>query len=285
MPSKYSSELLMIAAPLRARWDQDMCSLDFYCCAFSSSFGLRGAVVVIPTYNEAENVKWLIPAVLNILEGAGWRAVVLVVDDSSPDGTADVVRWIAASRPGVDLLQRPGKLGIGSAYIDGFRRALERHGWADYICEMDADGSHPPETLLEMLEHAERSGADVVIGSRYVPGGGWVEGSIYRVLVSRGANLLARISTGVRVRDATSGFRVIRSTALQKIIDRLTELWSGYVFQVQLLHLLHDAGCRIEEYPLRFLPRKAGKSKLGGSEIARYAFWCLKTMLRGIMGR
>lgn len=247
--------------------------------------GLKGAVVIIPTYNEAENVRWLIPAILDLLEGAGWRAAVLIVDDSSPDGTADVVRGIAASRPGVDLLERSGKLGIGSAYIDGFRRALERHDWAEYVCEMDADGSHPPETLLGMLEHAERSRADVVIGSRYVPGGGWVEGPIHRVMVSRGANLLARIATGVRIRDATSGFRVIRSSALQRIIDRLSALWSGYVFQVQLLYLLHEIGCRIEEYPLKFLPRRVGKSKLGGGEIARYASWCLKMMLRRVVRR
>lgn len=245
---------------------------------------MRGAVVVIPTYNEAENVRWLVPEVLDLLEGAGWRAVVLVVDDSSPDGTAEVVREMAAGRPGIDLLERPGKLGIGSAYIDGFRRALERHGWAEYVCEMDADGSHPPRTLLEMLEHAERSGADVVIGSRYVPGGGWVEGSAYRVLVSRGANLLARISTGVGVRDATSGFRVIRSSALRRIVGKLTELESGYVFQVQLLHLLHEAGCRIEEYPLQFLPRRSGESKLGGREISRYASWCFRMLARRIMG-
>jgi len=246
---------------------------------------LRGVVIVIPTYNEAENIRWLIPAILDLLEGAGWRVTVLIVDDSSPDGTADLVRGLAASRPGIDLLERPGKMGIGSAYIDGFRRALEAHGWAEYVCEMDADGSHPPETLLGMLEHAERSGADVVIGSRYVPGGGWVEGPIHRVMVSRGANLLARISTGVRVRDATSGFRVIRSSALRKVIDRLSALWSGYVFQVQLLYLLHEAGCRVEEYPLRFLPRRAGKSKLGGGEIARYAFWCSRMMLRRIVRR
>lgn len=247
--------------------------------------GLRGAVIVIPTYNEAENVRWLIPAILDLLESAGWKAVVLVVDDSSPDGTADVVRELASSRSGIDLLERPGKMGMGSAYIDGFRRALEFHGWAEYICEMDADGSHPPETLLEMLKHAESSGADVVIGSRYVPGGGWVEGSIYRVMVSRGANLLARISTSVKVRDATSGFRVIRSTALRKVVDQLKALWSGYVFQVQLLYLLHEAGYRIEEYPLRFLPRRAGKSKLGGGEIPRYALWCLRMMLRRIAQR
>lgn len=253
--------------------------------SFASLRGLRGAVIVMPTYNEAENVRWLIPATLDLLEGAGWRATVLVVDDLSPDGTANVVRGIAASRPGIDLLERPCKMGIGSAYIDGFRRALERHGWAEYVCEMDADGSHPPETLLGMLEHAERSGADVVIGSRYVPGGGWVRGPIRRVMVSRGANLLARVSTGVKVMDATSGFRVIRSSALRKVVDRLSALWSGYVFQVQLLYLLHEAGYRIEEYPLKFYPRKAGESKLGRGEIPRYASWCLKMAFRRIMRR
>ena len=246
--------------------------------------GLKSAVIVIPTYNEAENVRWLIPRLLDVLEGSGWRASVLVVDDNSPDGTADVVRRLAASRSGIDLLQRPGKLGIGSAYIDGFKKALKDHNWAEYVCEMDADGSHPPETLLGMLEYAEKTGADVVIGSRYIPGGGWVEGSAYRILVSRGANLLARISAGVRIRDATSGFRVIRARALRKIVDRLTELWSGYVFQVQLVYLLQEAGCRIEEYPLKFLPRRAGESKLGKDEVLRYASWCLKTLLRRMRG-
>ncbi|RLG07995.1 MAG: hypothetical protein DRN59_00045 [Thaumarchaeota archaeon] len=243
---------------------------------------MKSVVIVMPTYNEAENIRWLLPEILDLLKDAGWRALVLVVDDNSPDGTAEVAEEIAAKRGGVEVLKRSGKLGIGSAYIDGFKRALERHGWAEYICEMDADGSHPPKTLLEMLEYAEARGVDVVIGSRYISGGCWVEGSFRRVLISRGANLLARISTGVRVRDATSGFRVIRAEALRRIIDRLSELKSGYVFQVQLLHLLHSAGCRIEEYPLRFMPRRAGESKLGGGEIAAYASWCLKTLIHRI---
>jgi len=239
---------------------------------------MRSAVVVLPTFNEAENVRWLVPEVLDVLEGAGWRTLVLVVDDNSPDGTAMVAEEIARNKGGVEVLRRPGKLGIGSAYVDGFRRTLDRHGWAEYVCEMDADGSHPPKTLLEMLELAERDEVDVVIGSRYVPGGEWVEKSLKRIIISRGANLLARIATGMKVRDATSGFRVIRASALRKIVDKLTELKSGYVFQVQLLYELYKSGCKIAEHPLRFMPRKAGESKLGGGEILAYASWCLKTM-------
>ena len=134
---------------------------------------MRAAVIVMPTYNETENVQWLVPRILDALEGTGWRALVLVVDDNSPDGTAKVAERIGAERGGVEVLRRPAKLGIGSAYIDGLKRVLEGHGWADYVCEMDADGSHSTETLLEMLEHAGKTGADVVVGSRYVEGGSW----------------------------------------------------------------------------------------------------------------
>ncbi len=238
----------------------------------------------MPTYNEAENVRWLIPEVLEVLEEAGWRSLVIIVDDNSPDGTAEVAEKLAAQKGGVEVVKRAGKLGIGSAYIDGFKRALEKHGWAEYICEMDADGSHPPKTLLEMLEHAEESGADVVIGSRYIEGGRWEVGSLTRILISRGANILARLSTGIKVEDATSGFRVIRASALRKIVDKLPELRSGYVFQVQLLHMLHEIGCKIEEHPLRFMPRRSGESKLGKSEIVSYASWCLKALARRILG-
>lgn len=246
---------------------------------------LRGAVIVMPTYNEAENVRWLIPKIMDLMETAGWRALVLVVDDNSPDGTAEVAEEVGARGGRVEVLRRPGKLGIGSAYIDGFRRALEKHGWADYICEMDADGSHPPETLLGMLEYAEKTGADVVVGSRYVRGGRWERGSPSRILISRGANLLARISAGIKVRDATSGFRVIKTASLRKIIDKLPQLRSGYVFQVQLLYMLQEAGCGIEEYPLRFLPRVMGESKLGKGEILSYASWCLRTFTRRVLRR
>ena len=235
-------------------------------------------VVVIPTYMEAENIRWLLPRLLDSLEEAGWKALALIVDDSSPDGTAEIAEEIGSKRGGgVEVLRRPGKLGIGSAYIDGFRHALTKHTWARYICEMDADGSHPPETLVEMLEYAEKVGADVVVASRYIEGGGWVDGSLIRILISRSANLLARISTGVKLSDLTSGFRVIRAESLRKVVDKLTELKSGYVFQVQLLYLLSRVGCKIVEYPLKFMPRRSGESKLGKKEIISYAEWCVKT--------
>ena len=241
-------------------------------------------VVVIPTYMEAENVRWLLPRLLDSLEKAGWRALALIVDDSSPDGTAEVAEEIGSKRGGgVEVLKRPKKLGIGSAYIDGFRHALMRHPWAKYICEMDADGSHPPETLVKMLEYAERLGADVVVASRYIEGGGWVDGSLTRVLISRSANLLARISTGIKLSDLTSGFRAIRAESLRKVVDKLTELRSGYVFQVQLLYLLSRADCKIVEYPLKFMPRRSGESKLGKNEIISYAEWCIKTFFRRIL--
>ena len=241
--------------------------------------------VVIPTYMEAENIRWLLPRLLECLEKAGWKALALIVDDSSPDGTAEIAEEIGSKRGGgVEVLRRPRKLGIGSAYRDGFRYALTRHPWAKYICEMDADGSHPPETLIKMLEHAEKLGAEVVVASRYIKGGGWIDGSLTRILISRSANLLARISTGVKLSDLTSGFRVIRAESLRKVISKLTELRSGYVFQVQLLYLLSEAGCEIVEYPLKFMPRRSGESKLGKREILSYAEWCMKTFIRRFLG-
>lgn len=183
-------------------------------------------------------------------------------------------------RPGgVRVLRRPGKLGLGSAYRDGFQLALREMGWAEYVCEMDADGSHPPEVLPLMLSLAEREGADVVVASRYVEGGGWERGPLTRRIISRGANLLARLATGIGVSDLTSGFRAIRAEALRRIVDKLRELQSGYVFQVELLYHLHRLGAKIIEYPFTFKPRISGESKLGKGEIVSYARWCLRTFL------
>ncbi len=240
-----------------------------------------GVVVVMPTFNEAENVGWVLPRVLEYL--GAWRRVVLVVDDSSPDGTAEVAERIGAELGGVRVLRRPGKMGLGSAYKDGFKYALREFPWAEYICEMDADGSHPPEVLPEMVRVAEK-GFDMVVGSRYVDGGRWEGGSWLREFISRGANLLARVSTGVKVSDMTSGFRVIRRNALESIVDELNELSSGYVFQVQLLYLIHRRGFRVTEHPFKFRRRLHGYSKLGKSEMPRFAFWCLKTLAGRIVG-
>ncbi|MEN2974057.1 MAG: polyprenol monophosphomannose synthase [Candidatus Caldarchaeales archaeon] len=235
-------------------------------------------VIVIPTYNEAENVKKIIPSLADILEKAGWKAMVLVVDDSSPDGTAEVVEEISKKIEGVKILKRPRKLGLGSAYIDGFKYVIEKMDSVKYVCEMDADGSHPPEIMPSMLEIAEEGGYDVVIASRYIEGGRWGEGTIIRRLISKGANFLGRVSTGLKVRDITSGYRVIRLNTLKKVVDSLTELHSGYVFQVELLYLLHKVEAKITEYPLIFRPRLHGRSKLGKSEIISFASWCIKKL-------
>lgn len=244
---------------------------------------MRGVVVVMPTYNEAENVRRVIPKVLEVLGRGGWHPMVLVVDDASPDGTAEAAEEIGRKTGTVRVLRRGGKMGLGSAYRDGFRLALREMGWAKYICEMDADGSHPPEVLAEMLGKAEETGADVVVGSRYVEGGGgWERGPLTRRIISRGANLLARIAAGMRVEDMTSGFRVIRAEALKRVVEELKELQSGYVFQVELLYLLHRSGAKIVEHPFTFKPRLSGESKLGKGEIVSYARWCLRTFLRRV---
>ncbi len=237
-------------------------------------------VIVMPTYNEAENIKTLIPTTLRILEDHGWSSLILVVDDSSPDGTAEVAEELGRTTRKVKVLKRAGKLGLGSAYIDGFKHVIDYMDNIVYVCEMDADGSHPPEILPDMLNLAEKGGYDVVIASRYIEGGKWEERSMIRRIISKGANLLGRLSTGVRARDLTSGYRVIRLDILKRIVTSLSELHSGYVFQVELIYLLHKAGAKITEYPLIFKPRIHGESKLGGKEILSFASWCLKNMFR-----
>ena len=239
-------------------------------------------VIVLPTYNEAENVLWLIPETLKIV-GEKWECWFLVVDDSSPDGTAEIAERLRLETGRVRVLKRPKKLGLGSAYVDGFKYVFREMPWADYVCEMDADGSHPPEVLVELLRRAEETGADVVIASRYGGRGGWEEKSLLRESMSRGANLLARIVTGMNVRDMTSGFRVIRTGILEKIIGKLGELNSGYVFQVELLYNLHKIGAKIIEHPFIFKRRRSGESKLGLGEVKSYAWWCIKVFFRRIM--
>lgn len=210
-------------------------------------------VVVIPTYNEADNIGVLIPQIL------AWpRFRVLVVDDGSPDGTGDLVRELARSEPRVSLLTRPGKLGLGSAYLDGFRRALAEG--AAYICEMDADFSHDPCYLPELLATAEAR-ADLVIGSRYVPGGGTTDWGIGRRMISKGGNLYARIILGLPVADSTGGYRCYRRRVLETI--NLGAVRSnGYAFQIEMAYRVHKAGFRIGELPIIFPDRRVGQSKM-----------------------
>lgn len=214
----------------------------------------RYCLVVVPTYNEAMNIERLVRAVLD----QGPQFDVLVVDDGSPDGTGDLVAALATSTPRVQLLRRAGKLGLGTAYIAGFRQGLGQ-GYR-YICEMDADFSHQPHYLPLLLACAERE-ADVALGSRNVPGGRVENWSPLRQALSRGGSLYVRAILGLPVRDCTGGFKCLRSEVLRRI-DLGAVTSSGYAFQVELNYRCHQAGFRIKELPIVFPDRVAGHSKL-----------------------
>ena len=223
--------------------------------------------VVIPTYNEIENIGAIIP---RVLEHPRFR--VLVVDDNSPDGTARAVTDFAAAEPRVGLLSRSGKLGLGTAYIAGFRRALEEG--AAFICEMDADFSHDPAYLPELLAAAENQ-YDLVIGSRYIPGGGTTDWGMLRQLISRGGNLYARAILGLPVMDATGGFRCYRREILQELdLDAIHS--NGYAFQIEMAYRTLQAGFRVGELPIIFPDRRVGKSKMS----RRIVFEALLTVWR-----
>jgi len=221
-------------------------------------------LVVLPTYNEKGNVEALAAQLL----GLPANIDVIVVDDSSPDGTADLVERLAAGNPRIRLIRRPNKLGLGSAYLAAFEYALARD--YDAVCTMDADCSHDPKHLPVMLERL--AGADVVIGSRYCAGGRVEHFSAARKINSFVANALARRATGVRVRDATSGYRIYRTEFLRRMpLDALQS--HGYSMLVELLYEAKRAGARIVESPIVFKNRASGDSKITFGEI----FESLKT--------
>lgn len=211
-------------------------------------------LVVVPTYNEAQNVVCLIAEIL----AQGPQFDVLVVDDNSPDGTGNLVAALAARTPRVQMLRRAAKLGLGSAYLAGFREGL-RQGYA-FLCEMDADFSHQPHDLPMLLATAEHD-ADVVLGSRNVPGGRAENWSWVRKVLNRGGNVYARMILAMPVRDCTGGFKCFRASVLQQLdLDAIHS--NGYAFQVELNYRCYQAGFRIREVPIVFPNRAAGKSKM-----------------------
>jgi dolichol-phosphate mannosyltransferase len=211
------------------------------------------AVVIIPTYNECENIPILLPRVLEYADLS-----VLVVDDGSPDGTGDLVAAQAEHNERVHLIRRAGKQGLGTAYIAGFRYALARG--AQYVFEMDADFSHDPRYLPDLL-HAAQTSYDLVIGSRYVPGGGTSDWGIGRQMISRGGNLYARLILGLPLADMTGGFRCYRRRALEAVkLDRIRS--NGYSFQIEMAYRVHQAGLRVGEVPIIFPDRRVGASKM-----------------------
>lgn len=213
-------------------------------------------LVVIPTYNEKENIELLLTAIFSLSVAFD----VLIVDDNSPDGTADIVRAAQAKSPDrIHLLERPGKQGLGTAYIAGFRYALERD--YDYIFEMDADFSHNPEDLVRLYEACANDGYDLAIGSRYVTGVNVVNWPIKRVLVSYYASYYVRLVTGMPVKDATAGFKCYHRDVLQAIDpDRVQ--FVGYAFQISMKFNAWKHGFRITEVPIIFTDRTRGVSKM-----------------------
>jgi dolichol-phosphate mannosyltransferase len=211
-------------------------------------------LIVVPTYNERDNAPGIAERLLAALPGTD----VLFVDDNSPDGTGALLDELACAQPRIHVMHRAGKLGLGTAYVEGFGWGLAR-GY-DYLFEMDADGSHDPKYLPQMLALAE-DGADVVVGSRYVPGGGTQNWGAGRKLISRGGSLYARMILGVDVRDVTAGFVCWRRAALEAI-DLSSITSNGYSFQIEMKYRAFQNNLRVVETPIVFVDRRVGQSKM-----------------------
>jgi dolichol-phosphate mannosyltransferase len=227
------------------------------------------AWIVVPTYNEADNLEPLVAA----LRATVPDARVLVVDDRSPDGTGELADAIAARDGAVEVLHRPAKAGLGLAYVSGFAHALA--AGAGYVVEMDADLSHDPRDVPRLLERAQ-AGADLVLGSRYVAGGGVQDWDLLRRTISRGGCRYARTVLGVGIRDLTGGFKCFRAATLTAI-DFETVRSEGYAFQVELTYRTLARGLIVEEVPITFRERTAGESKMS-ARIALEAMWLVPAL-------
>ena len=226
-------------------------------------------LVIIPTYNEIENIQRLLPELMGLSESFD----VLVVDDSSPDKTADAVSEIAQNNPRIHLLVRKIKNGLGQAYIAGFKWGIEKS--YDVLIEMDADFSHRPVDLLKILKEIETQ--DVVIGSRYVSGGATVNWGFIRKLISRGGSVYSRMILGYPVQDWTGGFNAWKVQVLQKIgLDQIRS--NGYSFQIELKYKAHKNGFSVKEVPIVFEDRQVGQSKMSTKIVieAFYKVWMIK---------
>ena len=237
------------------------------------------AVVCVPTYNERENLEPLVERLGEVLDTG--RDRVLVVDDNSPDGTGELADRLAAELPWVDVLHRPRKEGIGRAYLAAFERALATD--AEYVLEMDCDFSHDPAVVPRLIEACE-GGADVALGSRYVPGGATVNWSPVRKLISRGGSLYARLLLGAPVRDLTGGFKCFRRAVLESV-DLGSVTADGYAFQIEITFRALRRGFRVVEIPITFVDREAGRSKMSRA-IVLEAVWKVPALrLRALAGR
>ena len=233
---------------------------------------MQGAdsIVIIPTYNEKENIENIIRAVF----GKGEQFNILVIDDGSPDGTAAIVKGLQAEFPDrLHIIERKGKLGLGTAYIAGFKWAIEQK--YDYIFEMDADFSHNPDDLPRLYEACTTEGYDVAIGSRYVSGVNVVNWPMGRVLMSYFASIYVRIITGLKIHDTTAGFVCYRREVLETIpLDKIR--FKGYAFQIEMKFTAYKCGFRIKEVPVIFINRKLGTSKMSGGIFSEAVFGVIR---------
>jgi dolichol-phosphate mannosyltransferase len=228
---------------------------------------VESAWLLLPTYNEAENIGPLVRASLPRLQEAGVDPHVLVIDDASPDGTGELADRLAEELPAVEVLHRPRKQGLGRAYLAGFELALGRG--AEYVLEMDSDFSHEPADLPRLI--AAAGAADLALGSRYVPGGGVTEWGVVRRALSRGGSWYARTLLGVPVRDLTGGFKCFRRRVLEAL-DLASVHADGYGFQIELTYRAIKAGFSVVEVPIVFHERRVGRSKMT-ARIAIEAVW------------
>ncbi|MFF3246847.1 polyprenol monophosphomannose synthase [Streptomyces sp. NPDC002870] len=245
------------------------------------TFGPLGTVlVIIPTYNEADNIELIVSRVRTAVH----EAHILVADDNSPDGTGKIVDELAGHDDHVHALHRRGKEGLGAAYLAGFRWGID-HGYG-VLVEMDADGSHQPEQLPRLLEALPE--ADLVLGSRWVPGGSVVNWPKSREFLSRGGSLYSRVLLGVPIRDVTGGFRAFRRETLEGLdLENVTS--QGYCFQVDLAWRTVKAGCKVAEVPITFVERERGDSKMSRAIVAealwRVTAWGVTARLKALARR
>lgn len=237
---------------------------------------MKQSLIIIPTYNEADNVSKIIPEILAQDEGFN----VLIVDDNSPDGTAKLVKEMQKTNSRIHILERPNKLGLGTAYVAGFRYALTHE--FDLIFEMDADFSHDPKSLVKLSEKAEEY--DLVIGSRYISGVNVVNWPLRRLFLSYSANFYTRIITGLPVKDATAGFKCYRRAVLESFnLDSIKS--NGYSFQIETNYLAWKHGFRICEVPIVFTDRREGVSKMSKHIVYEAAWMVWKLKFRSIFSK
>ena len=230
--------------------------------------------IIIPTYNEKENIEKLIKAISGLSVDS---LKILVVDDNSPDGTADIVEKMRGQYP-VEIIKRPGKIGLGSAYIAGFRYTLSLG--ADMVITMDADFSHNPKKIPELISAVKNSGYDLAIGSRRVPGGGVRGWNWQRKFYSAGAMWFSRLMLGLKTKDVTTGFRCYSRHVLESLsLDNVKT--NGYSFLEELIYLCEKADYKIKEVPIIFIDRTAGKSKLSRTEIIKFFLTIFRLKFKG----